>query len=148
MNPRQAIFSSYLVKDLPDDVVESIWRTAEELVFEGGTTIVRQFDRNSDLFIVLEGSVKIKSFSGETIAELGEGSLLGEISLVDDAPRSATVNSVGQTRVARLPAADLRRLLDANPSVAMVVYRNIARILSARIRATNVQLDALLARGH
>lgn len=148
MNIRQAIFSSYLVKDLPDDVVESVWRTAEELVFEGGATIVRQFDRNSDLFIVLEGSVKIKSFSGETIAELGEGSLLGEISLVDDAPRSATVNSVGQTRVARLPAADLRRLLDANPSVAMVVYRNIARILSARIRATNVQLDALLARGH
>ncbi len=148
MNIRQAIFSSYLVKDLPDDIVESIWRTAEELSFEGGATIVRQFDRNSDLFIVLEGSVKIKSFSGETIAELGEGSLLGEISLVDDAPRSATVNSVGQTRVARLPAADLRRLLDANPSVAVVVYRNIARILSARIRATNVQLDALLARGH
>lgn len=148
MNTRQAVFSSYLVKDLPDDIIEEVWRIAEEEAFDGGATIVRQFDRNSDLFIVLEGSVKIKSFSGEVIAELGEGSLLGEISLVDDAPRSATVTSVGQTRVARLPAERIRGLMDASPMMAMVIYRNIARILSARIRSTNVQLDALLARGN
>ncbi|MCW5942864.1 MAG: cyclic nucleotide-binding domain-containing protein [Fimbriimonadaceae bacterium] len=148
MNTRQAVFSSYLVKDLPDDVIEGVWRIAEEESFDGGATIVRQFDRNSDLFIVLEGSVKIKSFSGEVIAELGEGSLLGEISLVDDAPRSATVTSVGQTRVARIPADRFRELMDSSPMMAMVIYRNIARILSARIRSTNVQLDALLARGH
>ena len=110
----------------------------------GGDTIVRQFDRNSDLIVILDGNAQILTFKEESVGELGPGSIVGEISLIDEQPRSATVRSMHFTEVAVIPANALRALLDRSPAIAACVYRNIAQTLCTRLRVATINLDGLM----
>lgn len=132
--------------DMTDQQVDLLLSLAQDRNFEGGDTLVRQFDRNSDLMIVLMGRVSIKTFSGEKISELGPGGVFGEVSLVDEAPRSANVVAMGSGRMAVLPSQKLHDLLAADNDLRSLVMRNVARILCARLRAANVHLDAVVSR--
>lgn len=131
---------------MSDTQVTFLLASAQERPFDGGEILVRQFDKKSDLMIVARGKVCIKTFSGEVISELGPGGVFGEVSLVDDAPRSATVVAVGAGAVLVLSSDALTAALDSNVSLRAVVMENIARILCARLRAANVHLDAASSR--
>jgi CRP-like cAMP-binding protein len=106
--------------------------------------IVRQFERDDDLIFILEGDARIKSFSGETVAEIGPGSVIGEVALIDSQPRSATVTSIGSTKIARIPGATVRNLMSKDAVVRATLTENIAKVLCRRLRAVNVQLDFAL----
>jgi CRP-like cAMP-binding protein len=137
--------SQTLGRGLSEEGVSKIAELADTKQFQGGDTIVRQFDKNSDLIIVLEGSAHIKTFNDELISEVGTGSLIGEISLVDEQPRSATIRSIGGTKVAIVPAAKLRTLIESDHEVAAAVYRNIAQTLCTRLRHATIHLDGLMS---
>ena len=128
--------------NLSNSQIESLEAMAVDRVYEGGDVLVRQFDRQSDLMVILHGHVCIKTFSGETISELGPGGVFGEVSLVDEAPRSATVSAKGSVTVAVIPSEKLRKLLDGDLGLKALVMQNISRVLCARLRASNVHLDA------
>src|SRR5579871_3093613 len=124
--------------------VQAIARLAENRRYSGGDTIVRQFDKNSDLIIILDGTAHILSFKDELLSEMGPGSIIGEISLVDEQPRSATVRSDTFTVVAVIPAAKLKQLMIEDSDLAAVVYKNIAQTLCVRLRHATVHLDGLM----
>lgn len=105
---------------------------------------MRQTDKTSDVMVVLSGGAVIEGFNRSKLREAGEGSTLGEVALVDEQPRSASVRAVGPTELAILPSGDLRALLDAEPAVAAKVYRNIGRALCSKLRQTTVELDNLV----
>lgn len=146
MNIVEALRHNYLFRGLSDSQREAIINIAREEVFDGGQTMVRQFDRNSDLMIVLNGGALIKTFSDETVAEVGPGSVVGEVSLVDDQPRSATVVAVGATSAAVIPSSELSKLLNADAGMKAQLFENIGKVLCQRLRTANIQLDAALAR--
>ena len=131
---------------MSDAQVKSLTSIATERHFDGGDTLVRQFDRQSDMMIVVRGKVCIKTFSGEVISELGPGGIFGEVSLVDEAPRSATVVAIGSGTVAVLASQVLHDLLDSDLELKSVVMKNVATILCARLRAANVHLDGVVGR--
>lgn len=133
-------------RSMSDDQVKTLLATGTERNFDGGDILVRQFDKQSDVMIVVRGKVAIKTFSGDVIAELGPGGVFGEVSLVDDASRSATVVAVGSGTLAVLSSEKLRTTIDADPELRALVMGNIARILCARLRAANVHLDAVSSR--
>ncbi len=141
MDIKDAVKHNYLLRDLSVEGLNSVAAISSVVNFDGGDVIIREFDRNNDLFIVLEGSARVNSFSGEKLAELGPGGIVGEISLIDEKPRSATVVSVGKTKAVRIPSAELRGLIEAKPEIAAVLFRNLALVLCTRIRAANIQLD-------
>lgn len=136
-----ALKRTYLMSGCNDEQVKKIETIANLHTFEGGDTIIRQFSKDSDLLIVIDGQVRINTFSGEKIAEAGPGSVIGEMSLIDDKPRSATVVSMGRSRVAVIPSAKLWDLMKEDANLARIVLLNLARILSTRLRAANIQLD-------
>lgn len=146
METKDAIKHNYLLRDLSDEALNSIAALSEITEFAGGDVIIREFDKNNDLFIFLEGSARINTFSGEKLAELGPGSIVGEISLVDEKPRSATVISVGGTKAAKISSSSLRELLSARPDIAATIYKNISLVLCSRLRNANMQLDGALGR--
>ncbi|HRF58984.1 MAG TPA: cyclic nucleotide-binding domain-containing protein [Fimbriimonadaceae bacterium] len=135
---------SYLAQGLSDEDVDKIVEIARELTFSNGQYVVRADDDNHDLYIVLEGVTSIETPSGEVIAKVGSGRLIGEVALIDDKPRSATVVSLGRSRLAALPADDLRRLMSERPIMAVGILTNIARTLSERLRQANLQIESLL----
>lgn len=128
---------NYIFRGLSRDVVAGIAALADIRGYRGGDIIVRQHERNSDLIIILEGTARIKSMEEETIAEFGPGSIVGEIALIDDEPRSATVTAVGDVRAAVIPSSQLHAVMDMDPEVGKVIMTNIARVLCRRMRSMN-----------
>lgn len=144
MDTFEAIKFNYIFRGLEENQLLAIEAIVDTRSYEGGDTIVRQFDRDYDLMIVAEGEARISSFSGETIATVGPGSLIGEMALIDDQPRSATVTAVGKTKVVVLPYESLKNVLAKDSDIAAKVVLNIAKVLTQRLRTTNMQLDAAL----
>ena len=141
----QALRDNYLFRGLADSHIDDILAMTDTREFDGGDTIVRQFGKDSDLMIVLKGLAQIKTFSGDTIAEVGPGSVLGEISLLDQEPRSATVVSSGPSTVAVIPAEKLRLMMRHDMGMRCVMLENLARLICQRLRTANVQLDGVVA---
>jgi CRP-like cAMP-binding protein len=79
------LFSSCSTKDL-----ERIAKAGDELPFKAGTTIVDQGQTGKEAFIVLDGTVTVRR-NGKKVATLGNGTVVGELSLLDHGPRTATV---------------------------------------------------------
>jgi CRP-like cAMP-binding protein len=134
---------NYVFRGLPREVVAGFAAISTVRTFLGGDVLVRQFDFNSDVMVILEGQARIKSFSGETLAEFGPGSIVGEISLIDEQPRSATVVAVGEVKAAVIPAEMFRGVMADDPKTAATILMNIAKVLCRRLRSMNVAVDAL-----
>jgi len=139
----KVLSNNYVFRGLPKELIAGMALLADVRDYRGGEVLVRQFDRGSDLWIILEGNARIKSFSGETIAEFGPGSVIGEISLIDERPRSATVVCMGNVRAARITADVFRGFMDSNPEASSRVYANLCNVLCRRLRSMNVHVDAL-----
>jgi CRP/FNR family cyclic AMP-dependent transcriptional regulator len=146
MDLLDTIKNNYVFRGLATLQLAAVTAVVQQKEYMGGDMIVRQFDKNCDLMIIVSGNARISSFSGEMIAEVGPGSLIGEMSLIDDQPRSATVTAIGPTRVAVLPYSDLKGLLQTDRDLAATVTLNIARVLAQRLRNANMQLDAALTK--
>ncbi len=89
---------------------------------------------------VVKASVVAKDGQERLLAVLATGALIGELSLIDDQPRSATISALKPSRLLHLPKAVFFRLADANP----LVYREALRILARRLRETN---ESVVAQG-
>ncbi|MBX7135713.1 MAG: cyclic nucleotide-binding domain-containing protein [Fimbriimonadaceae bacterium] len=134
---------SYLAEGLTDEDVDCIVAIAEEVLYGDGQEVVRRSDPNGDLYLVLEGLTVIESERGQVIAKIGAGKVLGEIALIDDKPRSATVVSVGNTRMALIPEDKLKLLMANRPEMAIQLLKNIGRTLAERLREANLQIEML-----
>jgi len=97
-------------------------RAFETRSFADGELIIRQGDRGDEFFIIESGRVEITvaSDGGEEkkVAEIGQGEYFGEIALVEDRPRSASVRAMGAVSVAVLARGDFERLVKAKMSAA------------------------------
>lgn len=104
-------------------------------------TVVDFEDATTDVFFVVQGSVRvlIRTADGEHTQILGDfvaGDLVGEMSAIDDAPRSARVEALVRTRLCVVPAAAFLDLAFTARSVGL----HLMRLLTARIRGQNRRL--------
>ncbi len=81
-----------------------------------GEVLVRQGDRGDGCYVVLEGTATV-AVGGINIGTIGPGDCVGEMSLLDDAPRSATVTADGAMELLRVASADFVGLLERSPAV-------------------------------
>src|SRR5580658_1128932 len=80
---------NYLVVGLSDEDIRRVAELSEFRVVAGGTEIVKLGDKNPDLFVIIDGSAIVYAKGGVVLGERGPGSVVGEITLVDNQPRSA-----------------------------------------------------------
>ena len=110
---------------------------AREVLFHAG-------DSGDGCYIIRSGVVKAAVIARDgqerLLAVLGAGSMIGELSLIDDDPRSATITALKSCRLVHLTKAAFFRLADANP----LLYRQALKLLAQRLRGTN---DAVVAQG-
>ncbi len=138
------IKSSYLADGLSDEQVAEIARIGTVIDATDMQEIVKEYDQASEIFIILEGKVRVTTINGDPIARLQTGALVGEIALFEDAERSATVLSDGNSRLIRIEASDLNRVMNEHPQIGLTILRNIGKTLCQRLRSSNVQLEAVL----
>ncbi|MBI3720996.1 MAG: cyclic nucleotide-binding domain-containing protein, partial [Fimbriimonas ginsengisoli] len=108
-----------------------------------GESLIQVGEKSGDLYVILEGQVSIVTEAGDRLAEAGPGSVLGEVALIDDQPRSAAAVATGLTRAARLPAGELRAFMKQNRDIGFTVLANLAAVLCHRLRNADRKIDAL-----
>ncbi len=127
----------YFFKDLSDDEVRNIESLCKQDEFQRGQIIFRENAPAERFFIVIDGMVEVwkdyASPSPDLLAVHGQGHLFGEMALIDDLPRSATVVAKTDTRVLYLFRGEFDRVLRENPPVALSILRS----LSAMVRKSN-----------
>jgi len=102
--------------------------------FAPGQFIVRQGQVGTGLYVVVSGSVKVVRGSQE-LASLGPGQFFGELSVIDQQPRNASVQAAEQTVVLALASWELFALLEKDTALAL----NLIRGLVARLREVGEQ---------
>ncbi len=124
--------------------------TAEES-HATGTKLFQYGDPGDKLFIILEGKVRISrevaGMGEEALAVLGPGEVFGEMSLLDESPRSADARVHERCRMLVITKEAFDELLFMQKELAYEVLWNCVRILSARLRETNEKLTFLTTSG-
>jgi CRP/FNR family transcriptional regulator len=109
-----------------------------EKAYATGDVVFHEGDPGKGLFVVLEGSVVITRGSpggGEQLlTTLGPGDSFGELALIDDLPRSATARVVTPSRLLILYRSHFEALVEGDRGVALVVMRNLLRMLATYVR--------------
>jgi PPM family protein phosphatase len=108
--------------------------------FPAGREIVIEGQPGEDLFVVIRGRVSIEK-NGVEIAELRPGGHFGEMGLIDNAPRSATVRAVEPTRTMVISRADLMGLMKRESILAVKMLWSFVQVLSDRLRTVNSELS-------
>ena len=119
-----ALFSGCSTKEL-----EKVAKASDEIRMTAGTLIVDQGQTGREAFVVLDGEVEIKR-NNRKVASLGPGAVVGELSLLDHGPRTATAVC---TTDCTLLVIDQRRFLGVIDSVPAISHKLLAS-LAARIR--------------
>ncbi|MEZ5382640.1 MAG: cyclic nucleotide-binding domain-containing protein [Microthrixaceae bacterium] len=112
--------------------LRDVARIVDELQVPEGRVLISQGDAGQEAFVIEEGTAEV-SRDGEVIATLGPGAYVGELSLIDAGPRSATVTATSPMRVLVIGTREFSTLLDEVPGLARRVLVSTAR----RLRAAN-----------
>lgn len=115
--------------------------TSECVQFAAGQRFFCQGDAADAAYVILEGraDVSLNTPTGEIkIAELGKNALVGEMGILLDSPRSATITAAGPTTALRIDKRVFLELLTQFPQMSLAIIREIA----SRLEKTTAQLAA------
>ena len=123
------LFSGCTKKEL-----EKIARAGDEITMTAGTVIVDQGQTGREAFVVLDGQISVKR-AGRKINTLGPGAVVGELSLLDHGPRTATAVCDTECELLVIDQRHFRSVLEDVPSLAV----KMLAALAARIRELDRQ---------
>ena len=106
------LFSACSNKEL-----ETIARATDEITLPAGHVLTDQGQTGREAFIIVDGSATVRR-NGKKVASLGKGSVVGELSLLDHGPRTATVTTDAETTVLVLDQRHFLAVLDDVPSLS------------------------------
>jgi CRP-like cAMP-binding protein len=107
----------------------SIAQVADEVDLREGKELTIEGKPSREFFILLSGAAVVRR-NGRKLRELGPGEMVGEIGLLNDGPRTATVTLTAPSRVLALTARDFRSLLKDQPDLALKVLATVAERLN------------------
>ena len=140
----EVLARSGIFQGVDADAAESLAKELEYLEARRGETIFNEGEPGDSLYIVLSGKLKVGRRAADgrqnLIALMGPSDMVGELSLFDPGPRTATATAVTDVRMARLRKQALRPWLNNRPEIA----EQLLRVLARRLRRTNDALADLI----
>jgi flavin reductase (DIM6/NTAB) family NADH-FMN oxidoreductase RutF len=118
-----------LFSTLSPDVLERIMTSGDERAFATGEPIVRQGETGDELFVIVEGRVRVER-EGRPLGSLGSGEFFGEVAVFDGRPRSADVVAETPVRCLAISREALRETLELEPRAAWAMLQ----VLASRLR--------------
>ncbi|MGQ0765680.1 MAG: Crp/Fnr family transcriptional regulator [Gemmatimonadota bacterium] len=132
-----------LFSKLDDSELNRFGEMTREKNYPKGSVIVFEDDPGDSLFIVRDGRVKVVLIGEDgrevILGVMGVGEHFGELSLIDDQPRSAHVIAMEETNLLVLRRDDFRRRVESNPAVAWSLLSELAR----RLRRADAKIHGL-----
>ncbi|MBA7711151.1 hypothetical protein ES703_120106 [subsurface metagenome] len=136
---------------LSDDNLEQIAKSCKQHLYEAGEYCAVQGEMTDHLFIANGGKVAIEMrihvaphTHTVTIATLTKGSLCAWSALVPPHTLTASVKCVERTPILSIAASDMQRIFEKEPSIERTVMKNLAGMISSRLRDTHTQMVRLI----
>jgi CRP-like cAMP-binding protein len=117
----------------------AFFEAASEVQVPQGQALFREGAAADSLQVILEGEVQVTR-KGVELARLGRHAVLGEMSIVDRAPRSATATALTPVTLLNVPSGPVRALIAANELGALKVVAHLAGVISRRLSLINDKL--------
>lgn len=118
------------------DLVTHFRYARKTVTLPGGAVLFGEGDPGTAMYVLLEGSASVLA-RGTSLEILAPGSLVGELSLLDGSPRSATVLTRTPCRFVAIEPAQFDLLIRETPAFA----RHVMQVLAERLRRMNARLD-------
>lgn len=145
-NKIKAIQSSTLFKDLSENQIKLLAEMVYEQTIPSNTVFIEQGDIPNAAYFIVEGGIKIYTITENgdmvTFSVLGPNEVVGEMSIIDEEPRSAYAETIKNSRVLILTKADFNKILKDYPLVTI----SLLRTLSKRLRETNQHIEDILSK--
>jgi len=126
--------NSFLFRGLPDEILKTVAQKASLRQLAEGEVLMRKGEAGDSLFMINEGWFKIVAQDAQggelVINQTGPGETIGEMALLDEAPRSATVVAISDAKVLELKKDAFQKILNQRPDVALTLIRGF----SSRLR--------------
>jgi CRP/FNR family transcriptional regulator, cyclic AMP receptor protein len=146
-----ALSKTQVFSGLPPAQLSRVAQIGSEESHAGGETIFAEGDRGDKFYLILEGAVRISrmvpGMGEEALAVLRQGAYFGEMSLIDDSPRSAHAFVHERCRLFVLRKDDFEDLLFVDRDLAYELLWNFVRTLTTRLRETNDKMTFLAVSG-
>jgi CRP/FNR family transcriptional regulator len=129
-----------LFSTLADEDLAQVAEVAQPRSFGAGDTVFREGDSSDTCYVIRRGHARAvrENPDGRSIAlaQFGPGDIFGELAMLDDERRSATIETLEQVEALAIPGPDMRRLLREHPEIAVKLISALGR----RLRETNERL--------
>ncbi len=150
-NAQSALANMNLFRGLVPEALERIAAIASQETFAINQFVFREGEVGDKLYLILEGKVRIsRQLSGmgeEALAILGPGEAFGEMSLIDDTPRSADARVHEAVKVLVITREAFEDLLFIHKDLAFEILWNFIKTLSGRLREANDKMAFMTMTG-
>ncbi|MFC1957043.1 Crp/Fnr family transcriptional regulator [Chloroflexota bacterium] len=136
-----------LFQDLRNGDLKSVAEIAVEVKYKANQQVFAEGDIGDSVFVVESGAVRVlkKGREGnEEVARLSSGQHFGEMALIDEEHRSATVEAAEDTKLIKIKRADWESLLGQDFPLAYQVYKAFTKHLCRRLRQTTKDLTSMM----
>jgi len=129
-----------LFAELNESELDALATRAVTRTYPKNTILINEGERSYSLYIILSGSVRV--FAGDEdgkevlLAILGPGESVGEMALIEDAPRSASVMTVERCKMSIISREDFMQCMKNHPSIALHLLKALSRRLRQQNRST------------
>lgn len=136
-----------LFQNLTDEQLDFLSNMTRRFTYKKDSIIINQGDSGNSLYVILRGELKVTALGsgGKQIilAFLGQGNFVGELSLLDDAPRSATVQATEDTETMQVTQEVFHSFVESFPETLLPMLR----MMSARLRELDETVCLLATHG-
>ena len=136
---RDVLANTPLFARLSERELLRVMQAVEVREYKNGETVIREGDKGDELFIVLEGKVRV-SRGEQVLTHLGPGEHVGEMALIRSVPRSATVTAEGPSELISIRRADFFEILRSEHEVAVKMLWQFLGVLADRLDQTSSEL--------
>ncbi len=144
MDLKQVLQTVDLFEGLTEAELEKVENICTEMRYRKGQTIAREGDVGDELFIITEGFVEVllgekPSSIARVVVSLGVGQIIGEMALIDQGPRSASIRATSEPTVVQIiRRKSFEDLCQHDTRIGYMVMRNLAADLSFKMRQRNL----------
>lgn len=123
-----------LFGQIPSEELSQIAEISDEVEFETGESLMQEGEIGDELYLIVEGKVRVHK--GEiSLVELGERECVGEMSILDSEPRSASVTALEEVRALKVRREDFTEIMSEKVTIA----QGIIKVLLKRLREANTK---------
>ena len=128
-----------LFANLTNVDLQKLSEITREVMFDKGNRVFKEGSIGDSLYLITSGSVRVLKrgrAADEEVTTLGPGEHFGEMAIIDEGLRSATIEAIERTRLIQIRREELEHLLATDLELAYKVYSTMAKYLCLRLRQT------------